>query len=108
MLYLVATFHVSPYLVLSVLGSIEHGPCHPFPMYLHVNKAFILLKEYPYKKPVSTNSSKILDIEKKSSVLRKASLFRHFHRRQPPTLQDAMQRTEALKRTDPQPIFPVK
>jgi hypothetical protein len=39
--------------------------------------------------------------------LRKADLIRHLDRRLNPTLQDAMQRTEALKRKSPQPIIPI-
>jgi hypothetical protein len=40
-------------------------------------------------------------------MLRKADLIRHLDRRLSPTLQDAMQRTEALKRKSPQPIIPI-
>jgi hypothetical protein len=40
-------------------------------------------------------------------MLRKADLISHLDRRLNSTLQDAMQRTEALKRKSPQPIIPV-
>jgi hypothetical protein len=40
-------------------------------------------------------------------MLRKADLIRHLDRRLNSTLQDAMQRTEALKRKSPLPIIPV-
>jgi hypothetical protein len=40
-------------------------------------------------------------------MLRKADLIRHLNRRLNPTLQDAMRRTEALKRKSPQPIIPI-
>jgi hypothetical protein len=40
-------------------------------------------------------------------MLRKADLIRHLNQRLNPTLQDAMRRTEALKRKSPQPIIPI-
>jgi len=40
-------------------------------------------------------------------MLRKAGLLMHPNRRQTSTLQDAMQRAEALKLTTPQPILPI-
>jgi len=40
-------------------------------------------------------------------MLRKADLISHLDRRLNSTLQDAVQRTEALKRRSPQPIIPI-